>query len=81
MNVKVRRFFPHKKKIKIPFLIPIYYAVCVKTVETFANSLDEDTKKDTKLIEEAFRKFCKTSKNKEHRFVSPTNQRKVNRIL
>ncbi|KAJ6643433.1 Mesencephalic astrocyte-derived neurotrophic factor like [Pseudolycoriella hygida] len=42
--------------------------VCVKTVQTFADSLDEATKKDPKLIELEFRKFCKTSKNKEHRF-------------
>ncbi|KAG4077061.1 hypothetical protein HA402_016048 [Bradysia odoriphaga] len=41
--------------------------VCVKTVDNFAKSLDESTKKDPKLIEEEFRKFCKTSKNKEHR--------------
>lgn len=36
----------------------------------FADSLDEGTKKDYKLIETAFKKFCKTQKNKEHRFVS-----------
>lgn len=44
--------------------------VCVKTVERFASSLDEETKKDPKLIEDEFKKFCKVSKNKEHRFVS-----------
>ncbi|XP_055607247.1 mesencephalic astrocyte-derived neurotrophic factor homolog [Uranotaenia lowii] len=42
--------------------------VCVKTVQTFASSLSEETKKDTKKIEEEFRKYCKTAKNKEHRF-------------
>lgn len=36
----------------------------------FADSLDDGTKKDYKLIETAFKKFCKTQKNKEHRFVS-----------
>ncbi|KAH8417397.1 hypothetical protein KR222_010518 [Zaprionus bogoriensis] len=42
--------------------------VCVKTVRRFADSLDDATKKDYKLIETAFKKFCKTQKNKEHRF-------------
>lgn len=48
--------------------------VCVKTVEKFASSLDEATKKDPKKIEDAFKKYCKTSKNKENRFVSSENQ-------
>ncbi|KAL7730951.1 hypothetical protein ACLKA6_014189 [Drosophila palustris] len=42
--------------------------VCVKTVKRFGDSLDDATKKDYKLIETAFKKFCKTQKNKEHRF-------------
>ncbi|XP_060651147.1 mesencephalic astrocyte-derived neurotrophic factor homolog [Drosophila nasuta] len=42
--------------------------VCVKTVRRFADSLDDATKKDYKLIETSFKKFCKTQKNKEHRF-------------
>ncbi|XP_053682611.1 mesencephalic astrocyte-derived neurotrophic factor homolog [Sabethes cyaneus] len=42
--------------------------VCVKTVEHFAASLDETTKTDTKKIEDEFKKFCKTAKNKEQRF-------------
>lgn len=42
--------------------------VCVKTVRRFGDSLDDATKKDYKLIETAFKKFCKTQKNKEHRF-------------
>lgn len=49
--------------------------VCIKTVEKFANTLDEATKKDPKKIETEFRKFCKTSKSKENRFVS---SRKIN---
>lgn len=44
--------------------------VCVKTIEKFGNSLDEATKKEPKKIETEFRKFCKTSKNKENRLVS-----------
>ncbi|XP_030571973.1 mesencephalic astrocyte-derived neurotrophic factor homolog [Drosophila novamexicana] len=42
--------------------------VCVKTVKRFADTLDDATKKDYKLIETAFKKYCKTQKNKEHRF-------------
>ncbi|XP_034488392.1 mesencephalic astrocyte-derived neurotrophic factor homolog [Drosophila innubila] len=42
--------------------------VCVKTVRRFGDSLDDATKKDYRLIETAFKKFCKTQKNKEHRF-------------
>ena len=44
--------------------------VCVKTLEKFADTLDEAVKKDPKKIEDHFRKFCKTSKSKENRFVS-----------
>jgi mesencephalic astrocyte-derived neurotrophic factor len=43
--------------------------VCVKTVEKFASTLDDATKKDPKKIETEFRKFCKVSKSKENRFV------------
>nr|CBH09269.1 putative ARP-like [Heliconius melpomene] len=42
--------------------------VCVKTVDKFAATLDDSLKKDTKLIEKHFRKYCKGSKNKENRF-------------
>lgn len=49
--------------------------VCIKVVEKFASSLDEAVKSDPKKIETEFRKFCKTSKNKENRFVSLENQR------
>lgn len=42
--------------------------VCIKTVEKFAATLSDDVKKDTKLIEAEFRKFCKGTKNKENRF-------------
>jgi mesencephalic astrocyte-derived neurotrophic factor len=47
--------------------------VCVKVLEKFGNSLDDATKKDPKKIETEFRKYCKTSKNKENRFVSSGN--------
>lgn len=43
--------------------------VCVKTVDKFSSSLKEDVKKDHKKIEEEFKKYCKTTKNKENRFV------------
>lgn len=39
-------------------------------MEKFAASLDDSVKKDTKKIEDEFRLFCKTAKNKEQRFVS-----------
>lgn len=42
--------------------------VCVKTIDKFAATLTDDIKKDPKLIEAEFRKFCKGSKNKENRF-------------
>ncbi|XP_030373887.1 mesencephalic astrocyte-derived neurotrophic factor homolog [Scaptodrosophila lebanonensis] len=42
--------------------------VCIKTVRRFADTLDDATKKDYKLIETEFKKFCKIQKNKEHRF-------------
>lgn len=70
MNVKVGGYFPINGNFGFFLILSFICAVCVKTVESFANSLDDNTKKDTKLIEEEFRKFCKTSKNKEHRFVS-----------
>uniref|UniRef100_A0A1L8EFA0 Mesencephalic astrocyte-derived neurotrophic factor homolog n=1 Tax=Haematobia irritans TaxID=7368 RepID=A0A1L8EFA0_HAEIR len=41
--------------------------VCVKTVRKFAATLDDATKKDFKLIEADFKKFCKEQKNKEQR--------------
>ncbi|XP_011298676.1 mesencephalic astrocyte-derived neurotrophic factor homolog [Fopius arisanus] len=42
--------------------------VCVATVKKFAATLSEDVKKDTKKIENEFKKFCKGSKSKENRF-------------
>lgn len=48
--------------------------VCIKTLEKFSSALDDAAKKDPKKIETEFRKYCKTSKNKENRFVS--NSRK-----
>ncbi|KAJ9579540.1 hypothetical protein L9F63_004799, partial [Diploptera punctata] len=42
--------------------------VCMTVVEKFANSLSSQVKSDPKKIEAEFRKFCKTTKNKENRF-------------
>jgi hypothetical protein len=42
--------------------------VCVKTVEKFANTLEDSVKSEPKKIEAEFRKFCKNTKGKEHRF-------------
>jgi len=48
----------------------IYVAVCVKFLNKFIESLDESTKSTPLKIEEAFRKFCKTAKRDDNRFVS-----------
>lgn len=45
-------------------------SVCVAVVERFSNSLTDDIRKNPKLIEDEFRKFCKSTKTKENRFVS-----------
>ncbi|KAJ4432262.1 mesencephalic astrocyte-derived neurotrophic factor homolog [Periplaneta americana] len=42
--------------------------VCITVVEKFASTLTSDIKSNPKKIEDEFRKFCKTSKNKENRF-------------
>lgn len=44
--------------------------VCIKTLDKFSATLSEAQKKDPKLIEAEFKKFCKVQKNKENRFVS-----------
>lgn len=44
--------------------------VCIATVNKFVDTLDDETKKDPKKIEDSFRKFCKNSKGKENRLVS-----------
>lgn len=44
--------------------------MCIKTLNKFADTLTDDVKKDPKKIENEFRQFCKTVKNKENRFVS-----------
>lgn len=44
--------------------------VCINVLEKFTKDLSEDVMKDPKKIETEFRKFCKTSKTKENRFVS-----------
>jgi len=47
-----------------------YVAVCVKFLNRFIESLDESTKSTPLKIEDAFRKFCKTAKGDDNRFVS-----------
>ncbi|XP_018324792.1 mesencephalic astrocyte-derived neurotrophic factor homolog [Agrilus planipennis] len=42
--------------------------VCIKVIEKFAATLPDDAKRNPARIEEEFKKFCKTSKNKENRF-------------
>ena len=48
----------------------MYVAVCVKFVTKFIESLDESTKSTPVKVEDAFRKFCKTAKGDDNRFVS-----------
>jgi len=48
----------------------LYVAVCVKFVTKFIESLDESTKSSPVKVEDAFRKFCKTAKGDDNRFVS-----------
>lgn len=57
--------------------------VCIKTVEKFASTLDEATKKDPKKIEDEFRKYCKTTKasSKENRFVSSSEKSRFADVL
>lgn len=57
-------------QLKMLFNVFFFTLVCVKTVQKFSDSLSADVKKDTKKIEAEFKTFCKTSKNKENRFVS-----------
>ncbi|KAG8232392.1 hypothetical protein J437_LFUL012535 [Ladona fulva] len=42
--------------------------VCISVIERFSQSLTDNVKKDTKLIESEFKKFCKNLKGKENRF-------------
>jgi hypothetical protein len=44
--------------------------VCIKVLDKFAGALSDSVKKDHKLIESEFKDFCKSTKNKENRFVS-----------
>jgi len=41
--------------------------VCVATIEEFSETLTEDIKTDPKQIEEAFREYCLTAKQKQQR--------------
>jgi len=41
--------------------------VCITLIDRFANSLEEDVKKDPKAIETEFRIFCKNTKGRENR--------------
>lgn len=42
--------------------------VCVKVLDRFVNSLDEDVKKNQEKVEQELKNFCKNLKNKEERF-------------
>ena len=45
-------------------------AVCVKLMTRFIESLDESIKSNPTKIENEFRKFCKSTKADDNRFVS-----------
>lgn len=53
----------------VSFFLYVLCIVCIATVTKFGESLDATTKSNPKLIEAEFKKFCKTSKSKENRFV------------
>ena len=42
--------------------------VCVKVIDKFVKSLDEDVRKSPEKVEKEFSKFCKSLRNKEERF-------------
>ncbi|XP_070559141.1 mesencephalic astrocyte-derived neurotrophic factor homolog [Ptychodera flava] len=42
--------------------------VCIKVLKDFGNSLSDEDRKSKDKIENQFKKFCKTAKNKENRF-------------
>lgn len=48
----------------------VLVSVCVTVLEKFSEQLPESVKSNPSKIEDEFRKFCKTSKGKENRFVS-----------
>ena len=50
--------------------LPCLLLVCFAVIEKFDGTLSSQERKDSKVIEEKFRKFCKGTKGKENRFVS-----------
>lgn len=52
------------------FFLHFSAPVCFSVMEKFAATLSSDDLKSVKVIEDKFRKFCKTSKGKDHRLVS-----------
>lgn len=55
------------QKVKSHLYFP---TVCVKLITKFIDSIDESTKSSPSKIEDAFRKFCKSTKADDNRFVS-----------
>lgn len=49
------------------------FAVCVKFLSKFIDTLDDATKSNPGKIEEVFRKTCKSTKGDDNRFVSIFN--------
>lgn len=51
----------------------IFSTVCVETITEFEATLadwPDNDRKNSKLIEEEFKRFCKTKKSKKEQFVS-----------
>jgi len=60
----------NKLMINVYIILCLHVAVCVKFLNRFMESLDDSTKSAPVKIENAFRKFCKTAKGDDNRFVS-----------
>lgn len=56
-----------------PLHFECLFAVCVKFLSKFINTLDDATKSNPGKIEADFRKMCKSTKGDDNRFVSIFN--------
>lgn len=65
--VKVKEYFR-----SMIILFQIFRLVCIKTINTFAETLTDDEKSNPDKIDKAFKKFCSKVKvdSKEHRLVN-----------
>lgn len=56
--------------VKLIWYFYFVFSVCIKVLDRFVNSIDEDVKKNQDKVEQELKNFCKNLKNKEERFVS-----------